>query len=722
MSLFNELKRRNVFKVVIAYVIVAWLLLQVSDTLVPALHLPDWFHSGVAFVLILGFPVAIIFAWAFELTPADLKKEKDVDRSESITHITSRKLDFVVIGLLVVALGYFAYDKFVLDPGRDSAEIEAAVEVAHEQAAGPAESPGIEKSIAVLPFVNMSDDASNEYFSDGISEEILNALAHVKGLKVAGRTSSFAFKGRNQDLRLIGKTLNVSHILEGSVRKAGNMVRVTAQLIAVEDGFHLWADSYDRELTDIFAIQDEIAAAILGELKAELIGVQSLASSRTDPRAYEKYLLAKQRMYTRSRPDLEDAVELLDEALELDPEFAPAWAQRGILSMLLSDRQYGAIPYADSQAQAKRFLARALEIDEDLAEASAGLGLYHLNQPGSEESSLSREYLERALEINPSLINASMWLLGSLEVEQRMLEALVVLENVFERDPFYPPLLGNLSFVYQRMGRLDEFTAMLERVRPFLEGQPFFDMVEANLKSALGDHAGALPFAESAYVGAPTNQFAVGALGRALFFLNEFEPMLSLRWTFPGFKVRALHYLGRVEEASMLARQYFEATRVPDPVLLLMANAGQYEELMQFVEERWSSIEEFNKGQTITFGFGNPNLLHIAKACLETGRHLQNELAMKLTRAEHDKQRTRGADWAVFYVMEAFYWTLANDQDKAIDFLQQAVERGWVATPRMSRMWPLLKPLEGDPRYEEIQSRALKNLNRERVEAGLEPL
>ena len=354
MSLYNELKRRNVFKVVLAYVIVAWLLLQVSDTLVPALHLPDWFHSGVAFVLILGFPVAIIFAWAFELTPEGLKKEKDVDRSESITHITSRKLDFVVIGLLVVALGYFAYDKFVLDPGRDSAEIEAAVEVAHEQAAGPAESPGIEKSIAVLPFVNMSDDASNEYFSDGISEEILNALAHVKGLKVAGRTSSFAFKGRNQDLRLIGKTLNVSHILEGSVRKAGNMVRVTAQLIAVEDGFHLWADSYDRELTDIFAIQDEIAAAILGELKAELIGVQSLASSRTDPRAYEKYLLAKQRMYTRSRPELEDAVELLDEALELDPEFAPAWAQRGILSLLLSDRQYGAIPYADSQAQAKR--------------------------------------------------------------------------------------------------------------------------------------------------------------------------------------------------------------------------------------------------------------------------------------------------------------------------------------------------------------------------------
>lgn len=143
---------------------------------------------------------------------------------------------------------------------------------------------------------------------------------------------------------------------------------------------------------------------------------------------------------------------------------------------------------------------------------------------------------------------------------------------------------------------------------------------------------------------------------------------------------------------------------------------------MQFVEERWSSIEEFNTGQFITFGLGNLNLLYIAKACLETGRHLQYELAMKLTRAEHDEQQAQGADWEVFYVVEAFYWTLAHDQDKAIDFLQQAVERGLVATPRMSRMWPLLKPLEGDPRYEEIQSRALQNLNRERVEAGLEPL
>ena len=218
MSFLNELKRRNVFRVAAVYIIVGWLLLQVSDTLVPALRLPDWFHSGVAFVLIMGLPIALIFAWAFELTPEGLKKERDVDRSQPITKGTGRKLDFTLVSLLALTLAYFAFDKFVSDPVRDIAASQAATKAAAEQATTPREAETTDRSIAVLPFVNMSDDASNEYFSDGISEEILNALAKVEDLKVAGRTSSFAFKNRNEDLRIIGVALGVSHILEGSVR------------------------------------------------------------------------------------------------------------------------------------------------------------------------------------------------------------------------------------------------------------------------------------------------------------------------------------------------------------------------------------------------------------------------------------------------------------------------------------------------------------------------
>jgi len=207
-----------------------------------------------------------------------------------------------------------------------------------------------------------------------------------------------------------------------------------------------------------------------------------------------------------------------------------------------------------------------------------------------------------------------------------------------------------------------------------------------------------------------------------LFFLNDFGPMLELSWGNDGVRVKTLVYLGRVEEASIVARQVFEATGQPETLIDFMVQAGQYEELVKFIEERWSGIEAFQQGQSLVFGFGNRNLLHIAKACLETGRDEQFQLAMKLARADHDKQRAQGADWDTFHMWESFYWTLANNQDKAIDSLEQAVERGFIATPRMSRMWPLLKPLEGDPRYEKLQSRNLENLNRERVEAELEPL
>ena len=238
-TFFEELKRRNVVRVGVVYLIAAWLLAQVADLMLENFHAPEWVIQAILVVLIIGFPIALIFAWAFEMTPEGIKKEKDVDRSESITHVTGRKIDFTIIGVMALALTYFIYDKFLATPDI------ATVATAPAEVAEPLEK---EKSIAVLPFVNMSGDAENEYFSDGISEEILNALAKVKELKVAGRTSSFSFKGQNQDLRQIGETLGVEHILEGSVRKDGNQIRITAQLIQVEDGFHLWSESYDREL------------------------------------------------------------------------------------------------------------------------------------------------------------------------------------------------------------------------------------------------------------------------------------------------------------------------------------------------------------------------------------------------------------------------------------------------------------------------------------------
>ena len=244
MSLIAELKRRNVFRVGVAYAIVAWLLVEVASVLLPTFEAPVWVMKAFSSLVILGFPLALILAWAFELTPEGIKRESAVDPAESITQVTGRKLDFAIIGLLALAVAYFAVDKFVLQADRIPA----------------AESTEQVKTIAVLPFANMSGDPEQEFFSDGISEELLNVLAKVKGLRVTSRTSAFAFKGTNTSIPEIAEKLGVDHVLEGSVRMAGDRVRITAQLIEVDTDSrfdsHLWSESYDRDLSDIFAVQD----------------------------------------------------------------------------------------------------------------------------------------------------------------------------------------------------------------------------------------------------------------------------------------------------------------------------------------------------------------------------------------------------------------------------------------------------------------------------------
>ena len=293
MSLFNELKRRNVFKVTIAYIVMAWLVMQVADVILNNVEAPAWVFHVILLLLGIGLPFSIFFAWAFELTPEGLKREHEVDRSQSITTQTGRKLDFLIIGVLVLALGYFAYDKFVLQPSRDAELVQATTETVTEQvAAEPEASSESDKSIAVLPFVNMSDDASNEYFSDGISEELLNLLSKIPELRVISRTSAFSFKGKEIDIPTIAQQLNVAHILEGSVRKAGNQIRITSQLIDARSDTHLWSETYDRTLGDIFAIQDEIAGAVVDALKLTLLG-DTPQVEQINPEAYALYLQAR---------------------------------------------------------------------------------------------------------------------------------------------------------------------------------------------------------------------------------------------------------------------------------------------------------------------------------------------------------------------------------------------------------------------------------------------
>ncbi|WP_439106134.1 hypothetical protein [Congregibacter sp.] len=310
MSLCSELHRRNVVRVGIAYAVVAWLLLQVADMVMENIGAPDWVMQALLVLLLLGLFPALIFAWVFELTPEGLKRESEIEEGVSVVHQTRRKLDTLIIATLVVAVAYLFWDGRLREPSQATQELAASdvstpnnklssMDALRQQTEAAAQAkeqsaPSEDTSIAVLPFVNLSSDPEQEYFSDGISEELLNVLAQIPALRVAARASSFQFKGDNRDIGEIAQLLKVGHVLEGSVRKAGTKLRITAQLIEAEGGFHLWSETYDRELEDIFAIQDEISAAIADALRAELalddVTTPDASKATANTAAYEAFL------------------------------------------------------------------------------------------------------------------------------------------------------------------------------------------------------------------------------------------------------------------------------------------------------------------------------------------------------------------------------------------------------------------------------------------------
>ncbi|MGI9291355.1 MAG: tetratricopeptide repeat protein, partial [Gammaproteobacteria bacterium] len=672
MSFIEELKRRNVVRVGVAYIVVGWLLLQVTDIVVPIMELPNSVAKVVLFLLMLGFPLVLFFAWAFELTPDGIKKEKDVDRSESMTHATGRKLDRAIIGILVIALGWFAWDKFA----RTAPETPAT-----DTAATPVVEEAIDKSIAVLPFVNMSEDTANEFFSDGISEEILNALAKVKDLKVAGRTSSFAFKGRNEDLRQIGEALSVSHILEGSVRKADNQVRITAQLIQVSDGYHLWSETYDRELTNVFAIQDEIAAAILNELKAELLAGESenMVSTQTDPQAYELYLLAKQRIYERKREPLEAALTMLDSALEIDPDYAPALAQRGIATILLKRRHYGPLSTEEADPVAKDFLDRSVATDPLLAEGWAGLGLYYRDQPTKIPESI--EVLEKALQLNPNLMNARNWLQGSYRSTRQADKSRALLEDMVARDPLYKPGLGNLILYYNLRGMTDKSLALIERSELFMPGDA--SLIADRAGTALNDSnfAKSIELFEQSFELEPEAGSNRIGWGIGLLATHQYAKLLTAYMP-PWQRVFSMHALGRTEEASIAAH---ERAAIGDvgPLFSLMNRDGRPEDLVQFFDDRWPDLETFQAdypGSPLSYGV----MLDLAFALNQTGDQPRFDDAMLRLKAHLDYLVADGIDVFRLNFELANWHQMEGDSESALDQRERAIDKGGIITERIS--------------------------------------
>ncbi|MGH8168068.1 MAG: tetratricopeptide repeat protein, partial [Woeseiaceae bacterium] len=412
----------------------------------------------------------------FEITPEGLKRTAEVPRDASIAPKTGRKLDIALIGAVVALIAVIAADRFIVPTAPDgTADIAANVEPSPG-----ADATQADNSIAVLPFADMSSEKDQEYFSDGISEELLNVLAQVQGLRVAGRTSSFAFKGQNRDLREIGEILNVGHILEGSIRKAGNKVRITAQLIKATDGYHQWSNTYDRDLTDIFAVQDEIAGAIVEEMSVALPALAQASAemkpvARADVGAYDAFLLAREKMtQIGSKAAYEEAAELLDDAIAEDPHYAPALAWRSYAGVMLSDVPGGVgdTPMAEVLPVIKEYADRALAEDPASPEAVFALGSYYGQLTWSEGVHYldkTIETLRQAVALRPNFPQAQNDLAYFIASAGDKAEALEILEDVLANDPGLRDANVTYGVNLIDIGRFDDAEAALARwarIRP----------------------------------------------------------------------------------------------------------------------------------------------------------------------------------------------------------------------------------------------------------------
>ncbi len=459
MNFIAELKRRNVIRMAGLYMVGAWLVVQVSSTVLPMFNAPVWVPRSIVIVFAVGFIPALIFSWVFELTPDGLKRDAEVKPEESIAPQTARRMDRAIIAVLLLALGYFGFDKFVLAPRREAMQIAEATRSIVQQAVQTVS----KNSIAVMPFLNMSGDPKQDYFSDGMTEEILNALANVPNLQVTARTSVFSLKGQQHDVREIGKMLGVAYVLEGSVRQADDEVRITAQLIRADNGFHLWSHDYDRKLEHVFALQADVAGDIAQALKLPLGvgGSDALVSQRSDdPQAYALYLQARA-AYRERGVGMQRSIDLYHAALARDPKFAPAWAglcgSLNVLPWYLPESKQAEIPQTQRDAEAA--CNRAIELAPGLASPHIMLGNLYTNEWRWAEA---EQHFQRAQALAPNDPEFYFAYTDWLGAQGRVDEALQAAQRAVALDSMAPMYRNLYGYLLNYSGRNEECVAQMQ--------------------------------------------------------------------------------------------------------------------------------------------------------------------------------------------------------------------------------------------------------------------
>jgi TolB-like protein len=506
-NFFAELKRRQMFRVAAAYAVVAWLMLQIVNNVAPGLNLPNWVVSSVIVLLAIGFPVALLFCWIQHLAPADgaTRPAKTV------------KLDWLLIGALVLVIALVSYQQ--LAPSRFAGTAQQGA----PNSAAPPQTQSAAISIAVLPLVNLSDDRAQEFFSDGMTEEITSALAKLRGLRVVGRTSAFQFKGQNQDLRAIGQALSAGYLIEGSVRKAGDQVRITAQLIKADDGTQVWTENYNRQLTDIFALQEEIAQAIARALRVPLGLAQGerLVSDRTDDlESYQQYLRARALVRARA---LADAASVLESVVARDPEFAPAWA-------LLAQTYRLTPPYSPVVRNGSLEEARvAMQSAREKGEAAA----------------------RKAIELDPR--NATGY--AALAMIRAPSGEWTAVEDLFQQalalDPNETDVLNDFSQVLTLIGRLKEAASVREKLKTLEPFVPIYNIITAELMQVNGQSRTSIPILEALPSDAAGGYFRNVFLARAYAAAGRYAEAADTLLSITGNQVTRRS----AEDAARLIRQ-----------------------------------------------------------------------------------------------------------------------------------------------------------------------
>jgi TolB-like protein/Flp pilus assembly protein TadD len=708
-----ELNRRKVLRTVGAYAVGVFVLLQLMDAAVEPLRLPDWLPTLVVVVVILGFPLVFLLAWHLELRPDGIYRTEgggSLSRSQSAVLFS-----FMLLATAGLAIGFYQYYSGLFDPQEVQQEADAGRDFAAP-----------ENSIAVLPFSDLSQEGDQGHVGDGIAEEILNLLAQVDGLRVAARTSSFAFRNSLEDIRRIGRLLNVRTILEGSVRTSGDRIRLTAQLINVEDGYHIWSKDYDREATDVFEIQDEVASNIAEALVESFDGLQTKPAARSDSlAASQAYRTGRLHWWRRTPAELQKAIEMFAEALEHDAQFAPAYAAMADSWLLLS--LYGNVTTLKATEKAQDMIDKALALDPESAEAFAALGLarWQIGQMDAAESAL-----RHATELNEDYIPAQLWLAGVLGELGRFPEEHLVLKNAMARDPLNELLVINYSANLSIRGDWETGRALLQDL---LELRPDSTMLLRSLaKMELnnGNLVEGWKLAHRAYQLEPENPEEIATLASTWVLLGDAEEaehllldglqrspqnanLLASRWL-------TLMVSHRYEEAEAMVRELKQ--QFGDDLPEAQARDFNYQlGMIALVRSDYPEARQLLMsalGEEEQFAYRNHDVTVVTLASLASelaGDHDQARELLEDAERKIKRGRLNGVDDPGIYYNEAVLLAMRSDPAKALEKLRAAYEHGF------REQWVLeiderLAPLHDQPEFINLRQQIRDDLARARVE------